>query len=142
MQQRHLGPNEFSGYGNRDRMVSNENGTPTHLNNLNLSEPNSKLREYSLFSSGERPPNVTDFKHNSSAEQEVPFSELSPMMSGNKTLNDMNHPYNAKQSLSFNSKGIHPYFTTLMIKNIPNRLTQNILLNQIDEGFLGCYDFF
>jgi len=29
-----------------------------------------------------------------------------------------------------------------MIKNIPNRLTQNILLNYIDEGFLGCYDFF
>jgi len=51
------------------------------------------------------------------------------MVSGTKSLNEMNHQYNAKQTLSFNSKGTHPYFTTLMIKNIPNRLTQNILLN-------------
>lgn len=67
MQYRHLGPNEFSGYVNRDRIGSNLSVTPTHLNH-NMSEPNSNLREYSLFSSGERPPNVTDFKHNSSAE--------------------------------------------------------------------------
>lgn len=32
--------------------------------------------------------------------------------------------------------------TTLMVRNIPNRLIQSILLNFIDEMFLGCYDFF
>lgn len=32
--------------------------------------------------------------------------------------------------------------TTIMIRNIPNRLSQTILLNYIDEKFLGCYDFF
>jgi len=51
------------------------------------------------------------------------------------------NPYNTKP-MSFNNKSTHPFHTTLMIKNIPNRLTQNILLNYIDEGFLGCYDFF
>jgi len=41
-----------------------------------------------------------------------------------------------------NNNKTHPFHTTLMVRNIPNRLTQNILLNYIDEDFLGCYDFF
>ena len=32
--------------------------------------------------------------------------------------------------------------TTLMIKNIPNKYTQRMLLNTIDENFRGTYDFF
>ena len=32
--------------------------------------------------------------------------------------------------------------TTLMIKNIPNKYTQRMLLNTIDESFKGTYDFF
>jgi len=29
-----------------------------------------------------------------------------------------------------------------MIKNIPNKYTQPMLLDLIDKDFLGCYDFF
>jgi hypothetical protein len=79
---------------------------------------------------------MTEFKNNSK-EHEVHFSELTPT-SGSKTSMNL---YNSKP-MSFNNKSTHPFHTTLMIKNIPNRLTQNILLNYIDEGFLGCYDFF
>ena len=32
--------------------------------------------------------------------------------------------------------------TTLMIKNIPNKYTQKMLLTTIDEKFHGTYDFF
>jgi hypothetical protein len=32
--------------------------------------------------------------------------------------------------------------TTLMIKNIPNKYTQKMLLATIDESFRGTYDFF
>lgn len=32
--------------------------------------------------------------------------------------------------------------TTLMIKNIPNKYTQKMLLATIDEDFRGHYDFF
>ncbi|KAG2490810.1 hypothetical protein HYH03_010732 [Edaphochlamys debaryana] len=32
--------------------------------------------------------------------------------------------------------------TTLMVKNIPNKYTQKMLLATIDEQFKGCYDFF
>ncbi len=32
--------------------------------------------------------------------------------------------------------------TTLMVKNIPNKYTQKMLLATIDEGFRGHYDFF
>jgi len=33
--------------------------------------------------------------------------------------------------------------TTMMLRNIPNKYTQNTLLQEIDEmGFIGCYDFF
>ena len=32
--------------------------------------------------------------------------------------------------------------TTLMIKNIPNKYTQKMLLTTIDEKFRGTYDFF
>jgi len=32
--------------------------------------------------------------------------------------------------------------TTLMIKNIPNKYTQKMLLATIDEHFRGTYDFF
>ena len=32
--------------------------------------------------------------------------------------------------------------TTLMIKNIPNKYNQRLLLQKIDEGFKGQYDFF
>lgn len=32
--------------------------------------------------------------------------------------------------------------TTLMIKNIPNKYTQKMLLTTIDETFRGTYDFF
>jgi len=32
--------------------------------------------------------------------------------------------------------------TTLMIKNIPNKYTQKMLLTTIDENFHGTYDFF
>ncbi len=32
--------------------------------------------------------------------------------------------------------------TTLMIKNIPNKYTQKMLLATIDEDFRGQYDFF
>jgi hypothetical protein len=32
--------------------------------------------------------------------------------------------------------------TTLMIKNIPNKYTQKMLLATIDESFKGQYDFF
>lgn len=30
----------------------------------------------------------------------------------------------------------------MMIKNIPNKYTQPMLLDLIDRDFLGCYDFF
>ena len=32
--------------------------------------------------------------------------------------------------------------TTLMVKNIPNKYTQKMLLATIDERFRGTYDFF
>lgn len=32
--------------------------------------------------------------------------------------------------------------TTLMIKNIPNKYTQKMLLSTMDEQFKGAYDFF
>ena len=32
--------------------------------------------------------------------------------------------------------------TTLMIKNIPNKYTQKMLLSTMDEQFRGAYDFF
>ncbi len=32
--------------------------------------------------------------------------------------------------------------TTLMIKNIPNKYTQKMLLSTVDEHFRGTYDFF
>ena len=32
--------------------------------------------------------------------------------------------------------------TTLMIKNIPNKYTQKMLLSTMDENFKGAYDFF
>ncbi len=32
--------------------------------------------------------------------------------------------------------------TTLMVKNIPNKYTQKMLLATIDEHFRGTYDFF
>lgn len=32
--------------------------------------------------------------------------------------------------------------TTLMIKNIPNKYTQKMLLATVDEHFRGLYDFF
>lgn len=32
--------------------------------------------------------------------------------------------------------------TTLMIRNIPNKYTQDLMLDRIDRNFKSCYDFF
>ena len=39
-------------------------------------------------------------------------------------------------------KNINPHKTTLMIRNIPNKYTQDLMLERVDRHFVKQYDFF
>lgn len=61
---------------------------------------------------------------------------------GKKTRRNFMRIFNSKEYDIDMAKADEDPRTTLMIKNIPNKYTQNLILGDINEKFIDAYDFF
>jgi hypothetical protein len=52
------------------------------------------------------------------------------------------HPIDNVNDFRINIDELSPHKTTLMIKNIPNRYTKEMMLAMVDQDFRNAYDFF
>merc|ERR1711904_185985 len=65
----------------------------------------------------------------------------SPMPSGSQCQQNQQHVPSQNKKPSGHQKG-EPHYTTIMLRNLPNDYTRDMLLELLDlEGFIGGYDF-
>lgn len=59
-----------------------------------------------------------------------------------RTIPRKSHPIPNNDGFRINIDNIEPNRTTVMVRNIPNRYTKEMMMTEINRDFQDCYDFF
>eukprot|EP01132_Coremiostelium_polycephalum_P006660 gene6660-8239_t len=128
---------------NNNSIIHNNNNivksqTPSDIGVLSISPPQMMWGSSSSISSsiGKSLSSLSDF-HIS----ESPTTLLDSYLGGSGGDNNLSPPLSPSSRSTKNVKSGKDTRASLMIKNLPNRLTQKLLLSIIDEHFKGAYDF-